>query len=515
MLRHSRTRAAGLLAITALLAVAACSVSATGTPSRSSGDSAGAPTPTTPATAPNTASTGTQEGAGISTGATVPDSTSAGSTPVSSSTATSSTAGSSTLLSSSASATPTSGATTLATRTSAGATPTGISVTAADRAKAAKIVGSMTLQDKAASVLMVNGSTVIGTGALSKQHYGGVILFAPKGVVDGTSTGTPAQVAAVTTHLRRDAAGDPTGVPPLIGTDQEYGAVQRLKNGFTAFPGAIQLGSIDDAALADSLTREVAAAAAQEMLAVGVTVNFAPVFGVLPTSGAASAIGQYGRSYGSNPQRVAALVAAAVTGYQRAGVVSAMKHFPGIARVAADSHVTLPTLPFGCADWNAHEAIPAAAGVDAGALMVMTGHVLFPAAGDTTVPASISSDVVGKLLRGTGSRGCHGMGFTGVTMTDSLQMEPITAHDESGAAAVAALNAGEDLLLMPVDPAAAAAGIVRAVQSGALASARLDAAATAVLALRIASARIPRPPLSVVKSAAHLKLAAEARAAAG
>jgi len=500
--------------MTALLAITACSVGATGTPSRSAGDSASAPTPTS-ATTPPTASTGAQEGTGISTGITVPNSTSAGSTSVSSPTAISSTVGSSTPPSSSASSAPTAGATTSAARTSGGTTPTGISVTAADRAKAAEIVGSMTLQDKATSVLMVTGSTVIGTGALSKQHYGGVILFAPKGVVDGTSAGTPAQVAAVTTHLRQDAASDPTGVPPLIGTDQEYGAVQRLKNGFTAFPGAIQLGSIDDAAQAASLTREIATAAAQEMLAVGVTVNFAPVFGVLPTNGAASAIGQYGRSYGSNPQHVAALVAAAVTGYQQAGVVSAMKHFPGLARIAADSHVTLPTLPVSCADWNAHEAIPAAAGVDAGALMVMTGHVLFPAVGDTTVPASISSDVVGKLLRGKGSQGCGGMGFTGVTMTDSLQMEPITAHDGSGAAAVAALNAGEDLLLMPVDPAAAAAGIVRGVQSGALPSARLDAAATAVLALRIASARIPRPPLSVVKSAAHQALAAKARAAAG
>lgn len=395
-----------------------------------------------------------------------------------------------------------------------GATAHGVIVTAADRARAAAIVASMTTADRAASVIMVTGQQAIGTGLLARQHFGGVILFAPRGIVDGTTGGTPSQVAAVTAGLRKDASADPAGVPPLIATDQEYGAVQRLKNGFTAFPGESQLGAISNAAQGVSLTRELAAAAAQEMLAVGVTVNFAPVFGVLPANGAPSAIGRYGRSYGIDPHRVANLVAAAVSGYQHGGVVSAMKHFPGLARVAEDSHVTLPTLDVSCADWDAHEAIPAKAGVDAGALMVMTGHVLLPAVGDSTLPASISSDVVGKLLRGNGSRGCTGMNFGGVTVTDSLQMAPISAHYGSGDGAVAALRAGEDLLLMPADPIAAVNGIVAAVRTGTLSSARLDAAATAVLALRIASARVPRPPLSVVKSPAHQALADKARAAA-
>lgn len=386
-------------------------------------------------------------------------------------------------------------------------------MTAADRARAATIVAGLSTEDKAASVVMVTASSVIGTGVLAKQHFGGVILFAPHGAVDGTKSGTPSQVAAVTAGIRASAGGDPTGVAPLIATDQEYGAVQRLKNGFTSFPSAAQLGRIRDIDQAATLTQQIAAAAAEEMLAVGVTVDFAPVFGVLPGGGAASAIGQYGRSYGVDPQRVAELVAAAVRGYQSGGVVASMKHFPGLARIAADSHVTLPTLNVSCANWNAHEAIPAKAGVDAGTLMAMTGHMLLPAAGDTAVPASISPDIVTKLLRGSGSAGCNGMGFTGVTITDSLEMEPIADHYTSGQAAVAALDAGEDMLLMPANPAAAVKGIVAAVADGTLAASRLDQAATAVLALRIASARMPRPPLTTVHSTAHQALAAKARAA--
>lgn len=389
----------------------------------------------------------------------------------------------------------------------------GITVTAADRAEAAARVAAMSTADKAASVIMVTGDNVYASHGLAKQHYGGVILFAQGGVVTGTSSGTPSQVAAVTARLRADAADDPAGAAPLIATDQEYGLVQRLKNGFTTFPRASELGAIRDLATGTALTRQVAEAAAQEMRAVGVTVDFAPVFGVLPDDGSPSSIGQYGRSYGSDPQRVGAFVAAAVTGYQDGGVVAGLKHFPGLARIAEDSHVTLPTLPVTCADWNTHEAVSARAGVDAGALMMMTGHMLLPAASKSGLPASIDPTIVGKLLRGTGANGCDGMHFSGVTITDSMQMEPITGKFKSGGAAVAALNAGEDLLLMPADPASAAAGIVAAVKAGTLSAERLDEAAAAVLALRIASARVSTPPLSVVNSAAHQALAKKAFAA--
>jgi len=496
--RHRRTIVLACGIVTALLA-SACGTAA-GAGSERSTDTAGQRT--TPAVAPEVtvpALTSSAPGDSVAVLASrnAPSPTAASSSPSSPATAAPATT-----------APPTSGP-----ATSTPTTGAGLTVTAADRAKAKALVAGLSTQDKAASVIMADGAQLVDSDLLTRYHFGGVILMASHGIVDGTTGGTPTEVAAVTKRLRAQASDDPTGLAPLIGTDQEYGDVVRLQHGFTDFPGESGLAAIEDTDRAVALTTKVAAAAAQELLAVGLSVNFAPVSDVLPTDGSASAIGD--RSYGSDPQRDAKLVAAAVTGYQEAGIVSVLKHFPGLGRVATDTHVALPTLGVSCASWNAHEAVPVRAGIEAGASMVMTGHVLLPAVGDDAVPASISTNVVTKLLRGSGTGGCTGMDFHGVTVTDSLQMEPIANVYTSAQAAVRALNAGQDLLLMPMDPAAAVRGIVAAVESGSLAASRLDAAATAVLALRIAAARTPRPPMSVIDSAAHRKLAAEATQAAG
>lgn len=384
-----------------------------------------------------------------------------------------------------------------------------VQVTADDRAKAATLVASMTPVQRAASVVMPTNGQAGETGG---APYGAVILMGTDGVVDGTGPGTPDRVKAVVDELqgryRAATAGPLRDVPLLIGVDQEYGQVARLVNGFTQFPGAGALATITPTAKAASAITKVAAAAGTEMRAVGVNIDFAPDADVLPTDGA-SAIGD--RSYGSDPERTGTLVSAAVRGYQSAGVAATLKHFPGIGRIATDTHKSLPDLPTNCAEWNDAEAVPMRAGIDAGAAAVMTGHVLMPAAGADALPASVSPEVVGELLRGKGIGECKGLGYTGVTVSDSMQMAPIANSFSSGEAAWRALAAGQDLVLMPIDPAAAVKGVVAAVQSGELSAERLSAAATAVLALRIALARYPTPPLSVVKSPEHQQLLAEVR----
>lgn len=367
----------------------------------------------------------------------------------------------------------------------------------------------MTPLQRAATVVMpTNGQT----GKTGGAPYGAVILMGTDGVVDGTGSGTPQRVKAAVDELQQQYRAGTTGtlrdIPMLVGVDQEYGQVARLVNGFTKFPGAGALAGISPTAKAASTVTKVAAAAGAEMRAVGVNLDFAPDADVLPVDGS-SAIGD--RSYGTDPQRTGVLVSAAVRGYQSAGVAATLKHFPGIGRIATDTHKALPDLSAGCAEWNETEAVPMRAGIDAGAAAVMTGHVLMPAAGADTVPASISPAVVGELLRGKGTAGCDGLGFGGVTVSDSMQMAPIANSFSSGEAAWRALGAGQDLVLMPIDPAAAVRGIVAAVQSGELPSQRLSDAATAVLALRIAVARYPTPPLSVVNSPEHQQLLAEVR----
>ncbi|WP_154673980.1 glycoside hydrolase family 3 N-terminal domain-containing protein [Nakamurella lactea] len=382
-----------------------------------------------------------------------------------------------------------------------------LKVTAADHAAAAATVAGMSTTELAGSVIMPIASQA--DGSIAAQHYGGVILMGTKGIVDGTGPGTPARVKTLVAKLQaqRDRSA---GVPLLIGVDQEYGEVARLVHGFTDFPSASELGAIDDTDTAVALTEQSAKAAAAEMRAVGVNVDFAPDADVLPTSGE-SGIGS--RSYGSDPQRVGALVAAAVRGYQSGGVAATIKHFPGIGRVAADTHNELPTLTDDCAGWNATDRVPMAAGVKAGVALVMTGHVLFPAIGSDTLPTSLSSHAVTDILRGKGYGDCAGLEYRGLTVSDSMQMTPVTQTYPSSEAGWRALKAGQDLLLMPLDPQAAAVGIVTAVKDGSLDRTRLTDAATAVLALRIASARVAQPPMSVIDSPEHRALAAKARAA--
>jgi beta-N-acetylhexosaminidase len=388
-------------------------------------------------------------------------------------------------------------------------TPGGL-VADADMAQATAAVAGMGVPDQAGMVVMANSAQAVGSDLVARLHLGGVILMGSNGAIDGTSSGTSDEVAAVTAELQSQVPASQAGAPLLIATDQEYGLVTRLVNGFTDFPGAAELsgiGSTDEAAVQ---TERVTAAAGAEMLAVGINVDFAPDADVVPASGS-SAIGD--RSFGSDPERDAALVAAAVRGYQSSGLAATIKHFPGIGRISADTHESLPTLDVACDEWNTVESVPMRGGVDAGVALVMTGHVLVPAVGTTTVPSSISSAVVTDLLRGAGTAGCTGLNFTGVTVSDAMEMAPISQNYSPGEAAWRAVAAGQDLVLMPTDPEAAVNGIITAAGDGSLAPAQLQQAATRVYALRLALARAQRPGLDRVGSADHQAIAAEARAA--
>ena len=391
----------------------------------------------------------------------------------------------------------------------AAAVPPGGLVTEADMARAASAVAAMSVQDQAGSVVMASSADAVGTDAVSRLHLGGVILMGSKGAIDGTSGGAPSQVADVTATLQSQVPASQVGAPLLIATDQESGLVTRMVNGFTDFPGAAELSTISDTAAAAAATESVTAASAAELLAVGVNVNFAPDADVLPESGPS---GVDDRSFGSDPERTGTLVAAAVRGYQSAGLAATVKHFPGIGRLATDTHKALPSLDVSCEEWNSVESVPMRAGVDAGTALVMTGHVLMPAVGATQRSSALTSAVVTDLLRGPGRDGCSGLNFHGVTVSDSFVMAPILDAYPPAEAAWRGLEAGLDVVLMPQDPEAAVNGIVGAVSDGSLPAERLQAAATNVYALRLAVARSPRPGLEVVGSAEHEAIAAAARA---
>ena len=383
--------------------------------------------------------------------------------------------------------------------------PPGGLVTSDDMTQAAAAVAAMSTADQAGSVIVAD-SSVVDPDTVVRLKLGGVILLGSQGSVNGTPDGTPDQVAALTEGYQ---GASQTGVPLLIATDQESGLVTRLVNGFTDFPGAEELSGISDPAAAIAATEAVTAASAAEMLAVGINVDFAPDADVVPESGLS---GVAGRTFGSDPNRTAELVAASVRGYQSAGLAATVKHFPGIGRLATDTHKALPSLDIGCQEWNAVEAVPMQAGVDAGAALVMTGHVEMPAVGAVGQSTALSKAVVTDLLRGPGAAGCNGLNFQGVAISDSFVMAPILNNYGPAEAAWRGLDAGLDVVLMPKDADEAVSGIVTAVGDGSLDPARLAQAATRVYALRLALARTPRPGMDVVGSAAHEAIAADARA---
>jgi beta-N-acetylhexosaminidase len=209
----------------------------------------------------------------------------------------------------------------------------------------------------------------------------------------------------------------------------------------------------------------------RELLASGITLNFAPDADV--TVGPADVtIGS--RSASSDPQRAADAVVAALDGFAAGGVLTSIKHFPGHGSLGVDSHDALPVLEVPTAELAQRDLVPFAAGVDAGAPMVMVGHIAVTD-WDPGVPASLSPTAYTYLR--------EQLGFTGVAVTDGLDMGALTAEYTDGQIAAHALIAGADLLLSPRDVHAARDGILAALADGSLSRERLTEAAGRVIAL--------------------------------
>jgi beta-N-acetylhexosaminidase len=287
---------------------------------------------------------------------------------------------------------------------------------------------------------------------------GSVCLF-------GSNISSPDQLSALTGAIH-DSAPD-----CLVATDEEGGDVTRLhmREG-SPQPGNAALGAADDL----RLTAAVAAAIGTELAAAGVDLDLAPVVDV-NSNPDNPVIGV--RSFGADPALVARHTRAYVEGLQAAGVAACAKHFPGHGDTAVDSHLGLPRLEAPLDLLRARELVPFAAGVDAGSVAVMTSHVLVPAV-DPTLAATLSGPVL-RLLRDE-------LGFTGLIISDALDMAGAHAGRGEPAAAVLSLAAGCDLLCLGPNKDAAhvdavVAAVVDAVMSGALPEQRLAEAGDRVL----------------------------------
>jgi beta-N-acetylhexosaminidase len=320
---------------------------------------------------------------------------------------------------------------------------------------------------------------------------GGVIYFA-RNVVE------PAQVA----ELSREISALARDWPFWISVDQEGGRVARLKAPFTEWPPAITLGRSGDAAMAERF----AAALAAELRAVGITLDYAPVLDV-HTNPANPVIGD--RALSDRADVAASLGAAIVRGLQSAGVAACGKHFPGHGDTSTDSHETLPVVEHDRRRLEAVELVPFRAAIAAGVATIMTAHVLVPAI-DERRPASLSPLLIDRWLKSE-------LRYEGVVISDDLGMKAISSTTPAGDAAVQALAAGCDAVLLcnhtAEEQVAALETIIRAAESGALEMTRIDDAMArqrrvkerlATPALRTAT-----PALDVVGCSRHQAVAAE------
>jgi beta-N-acetylhexosaminidase len=285
-------------------------------------------------------------------------------------------------------------------------------------------------------------------------HVGGIII----------SVGPPLEIAAKLNALQTRSA-----LPLLISADLEWGAAMRVV-GATAFPQIMAAGATGDPN--DAYT--IGTAAAIEGRAVGIHVNFAPDAD-LNNNPANPIINT--RSFGEDPRAVSLLVTAYVRGLREQGMLATLKHFPGHGDTETDSHLGLPIIRSDYAKLDTVELVPFRAGIAAGADIVMSAHIAFPALTGGEDPGTLSPAVLTGLLRDS-------LHFRGMVVTDALTMGAIVAKYGAGEAAVRAFLAGSDLLLMPASPDSALGAMLAAVTSGRVTRARLDGSVRRLLEIK-------------------------------
>lgn len=328
-----------------------------------------------------------------------------------------------------------------------------------------------------------------------EDHVGGFIL----------SVGSPLDIAAKANALQSESA-----LPLLMSADMETGAGFRARGGYfvpnaidlggaTTFPLQMALGATRDTALAYAF----GLATAREARALGIPIVFGPVLDV-NNNPANPVIGA--RSFSEDPQLAAQLGAANIRGLQDGGVLATGKHFPGHGDTEINSHLALSVVSASRARLDSVELVPFKAAIQAGVGGIMTFHGFLPALDSSDVPATLSTRVMTELLR-------RQLGFTGLLVTDAMDMKGVIDKFGASEAATMAIAAGNDVLLMPGDVPGAISAVVAGVRAGRYSEERLNASVRRVLTLKekFGLTRERLVPLdrvrSVVGDSAHQQIA--------
>ncbi|MBQ8596511.1 MAG: beta-N-acetylhexosaminidase [Lachnospiraceae bacterium] len=321
-------------------------------------------------------------------------------------------------------------------------------------------IAEMPLEDKVAGLFMITPEALTDTDLairagdttkekLGEYSVGGLIYFSEN-----------MQSADQLTEMLQNTKGY-SKYPIFLGVDEEGGEVSRVaESGLADNVGkASDIGAAGDPQQA----KDAGAAAGSYLAGFGFNVNFAPVADVKVIED--SVIGD--RSYGSDAGQVGAMVAAGVEGIQSTGVSACLKHFPGLGSTTEDTHAGMAGSERTVEEFTQTEFAAFQAGIDAGAEFVMVSHLSVPGITGDNTPSSLSSIVVNDVLRGQ-------LGYNGIVITDAMDMGAITAYYTADQAAVMALQAGVDMILMPEDFETAYNGVLEAVNTGTLTEERID-----------------------------------------
>ncbi|SMO59948.1 beta-N-acetylhexosaminidase [Melghirimyces algeriensis] len=298
------------------------------------------------------------------------------------------------------------------------------------------------------------------------EKVGGVILF-------DRNIQSPSQVGKLTNKMQQLALSVSPQIPLFVSVDQEGGKVTRIREGVTVFPGGMALGASDNT----DLSYRSGFVTGSELRAMGINMNMAPVLDV-NNNPRNPVIGV--RSFSSDPHLVSKMASAQIRGYHDGQVLTVAKHFPGHGDTSSDSHVNLPTVNHPMERLKQMELVPfkhVLNETDA----IMSAHITFPAIEDTPgLPGTLSKKVLTGLLR-------ERLGYQGLIITDDLEMGAIVENFGAKEAAVQAVKAGADVLLISHDltrQQSSIHAVRRAVESGEISEKRIDQSVRRILQLK-------------------------------
>ena len=343
----------------------------------------------------------------------------------------------------------------------------------------AEILAGMTPEEKAAQLFVVTPEALTGfdgsvtaAGDLTREAYndipvGGIVYM-------GNNLETSEQTRTMLADMQ-EISMDRIGLPALLCVDEEGGTVARISGveGFDIpeYPDMCDIGASGDTVRAREIGEEMGAYLSD----LGFNVDFAPVADIW--SNEENAVVKY-RAFSSDPDVVASMTAAFSEGLSSFGVLASYKHFPGHGNTAADSHAGFAESDADLSTLRERELIPFQDGIERGAPMIMVGHISLPNVTEDDLPASLSGIIITDLLR-------HELGYDGIVITDALNMGAIADNYSSGEAALMALQAGADLLLMPVSFSAAYETVKDAIRDGTLSEQRVNESLERILRAKL------------------------------